>query len=261
MNKPLPKRLRVLVVDDEAPARRRLIDLLREDGDVEEILEADNGVAAVNLIEGEHPDIVFLDVQMPEVDGFGVIEAIDSERMPPTIFVTAYDQFALKAFDADAVDYLLKPFGTRRYEQAIARAKGRVRQSATNALGPHVLDLVARRAAPGEIWDWIVIKAGGVTRFVMASEIDWVEAAGVYVNLHVQGKEFVYRTSLGAVTKRLDPFRFVRIHRSSVINLKSIVQLESTSHGEFEVLLKDGTRLTLSRHYRAEVEKRLGQSL
>jgi two-component system, LytTR family, response regulator len=102
---------------------------------------------------------------------------------------------------------------------------------------------------------------GGLTRFVMASDIDWVEAAGVYVNLHVQGKEFVYRTSLGAVTKRLDPFRFIRIHRSSVINLKSIVQLESTSHGEFEVLLKDGARLTLSRHYRAEVEKRLGQSL
>ena len=261
MNKPLPKRFRVLVVDDEAPARRRLVDLLREDGDVQEILEAENGVAAVAAIEAEHPDIVFLDVQMPEVDGFGVIEAIGNDQMPPTIFVTAYDRFALKAFDADAVDYLLKPFGTKRYEQAIARAKTRLRQANTTTIGPHVLDLVARRAAPGEIWDWIVIKTGGVTRFVMASEIDWVEAAGVYVNLHVQGKEFVYRTSLGSVTKRLDPFRFVRIHRSSVINLKSIVQLESTSHGEFEVLLKDGARLTLSRHYRAEVEKRLGQSL
>lgn len=261
MNKPLSKRFRVLVVDDEAPARRRLVDLLREDGDVEEVLEAENGVAAVAAIEADHPDIVFLDVQMPEVDGFGVIEAIGNDQMPPTIFVTAYDRFALKAFDADAVDYLLKPFGTKRYEQAIERAKTRLRQVDATAIGPHVLDLVARRTAPGEIWDWIVIKIGGLTRFVIASEIDWVEAAGVYVNLHVQGKEFVYRTSLGAVTKRLDPFRFVRIHRSSVVNLKSIVQLESTSHGEFEVLLKDGTRLTLSRHYRAEVEKRLGQSL
>jgi two-component system, LytTR family, response regulator len=261
MNKPLPKRFRVLVVDDEAPARRRLVDLLREDGDVQEILEAENGVAAAAAIEAEHPDIVFLDVQMPEVDGFGVIEAIGNDQMPPTIFVTAYDRFALKAFEADAVDYLLKPFGTKRYEQAITRAKTRLQQADATVIGPHVLDLVARRTAPGEIWDWIVIKTGGLTRFVMASEIDWVEAAGVYVNLHVQGKEYVYRTSLGAVTKRLDPFRFVRIHRSSVINLKSIVQLESTSHGEFEVLLKDGSRLTLSRHYRAEVEKRLGQSL
>lgn len=261
MNRPLNKRLRVLVVDDEAPARRRLVDLLEEDGDFDAIMEAENGVAAVAMIEKERPDIVFLDVQMPEVDGFGVINAIGPDQMPVTIFVTAYDQYALKAFDADATDYLLKPFGTKRYEQAILRAKARVQQASAHVFGPKILDLVARRAEPGEIWDWIVIKTGGVTRFVMAAEIDWVEAAGVYVNLHVQGKEYVYRTSLGSVTKRLDPFRFVRIHRSSVVNLKSIVQLDPTSHGEFEVLLKDGTRLVLSRHYRAEVEKRLGQSL
>lgn len=261
MNKTLPKRFRALVVDDEAPARRRLVDLLKTDGDIETIFEAENGVAAVAKIEKERPDIVFLDVQMPEVDGFGVIEAIGVEDMPPTVFVTAYDRFALKAFDADAVDYLLKPFSTKRFEQAIARAKSRLRQADASAIGPNVLNFVARRAAPGEIWDWIVIKTGGMTRFVMAAEIDWIEAAGVYVNLHVQGKEFVYRTSLGAVTQRLDPYRFVRVHRSSVINLKSVVQLEPTSHGEFEILLKDGARLTLSRHYRAEVEKRLGQPL
>jgi two-component system, LytTR family, response regulator len=261
MNKPLHRRLRVLIVDDEAPARRRLVDLLRKDTDVETIMEADNGVSAVSAIEKERPDIVFLDVQMPEIDGFGVIDAVGADSMPLTIFVTAYDRFAVKAFEADAVDYLLKPFGTKRYEQAIARAKARLTQTDANAIGPNVLNLVTRRMAPGEIWDWIVIKTGGVTRFVTASDIDWIEAAGIYVNLHVQGKEFVYRTSLGAVTKRLDPFRFVRIHRSSVVNLKSVAQLEPMSHGEFEVLLKDGTRLALSRHYRADVEKRLGQSL
>lgn len=261
MNRPLYKRLRVLIADDESPARRRLADLLANDPDVETIMEAENGVAAVAAIENDRPDVVFLDVQMPEVDGFGVIDAVGTEQMPLTIFVTAYDRYTLKAFDADAVDYLLKPFGTKRFEQAIARAKSRLQQSNVNALGPQVLNLVARRAEPGEIWDWIVIKTGGVTRFVMAAEIDWVEAAGVYVNLHVQNKEYLYRTSLGAVTKRLDPFRFVRIHRSSVVNLKSITQLEPTSHGEFEVVLKDGTRLVLSRHYRAEVERRLGQSL
>lgn len=261
MNKPLTRRISVLVVDDEAPARKRLVDLLRKDGDVEIVLEAENGVAAVDTIEKQHPDIVFLDVQMPEVDGFGVIDAIGADQMPPTIFVTAYDKFALKAFEADAVDYLLKPFGSKRYEQALSRVKGRLQSTGTSSIGPHVLELTARRAIPGEIWDWLVIKSGGVTKFVMASEIDWIEAAGVYVNLHVQGKELLYRASLGNVIKRLDPFRFVRIHRSSAINIRSVVQLESLSHGEFEVVMKDGARLALSRFYRADVEKRLGQSL
>ena len=253
--------LRVLVVDDEAPARKRLKDLLSKDADIGAVAEAENGIAAVAAIENDHPDIVFLDVQMPEVDGFGVIEAVGVDRMPLTVFVTAYDRYALKAFDTDAVDYLLKPFGNKRYELALSRAKARLRGTGFQALGPNVLDLVAKRDAPGELWDWLVIKAGGVTRFVMASEIDWIEAAGVYVNLHFQGKECVYRSSLVAVTKRLDPLRFVRIHRSSVVNIRAIVQLEPISHGEFEVLLRDGARLVLSRNYRADVETRLGQSL
>jgi two-component system LytT family response regulator len=261
MTKPLTRRVNVLVVDDEAPARKRLVDLLRRDGDVEAVGEAGNGVAAIAAIEAQKPDIVFLDVQMPEVDGFGVIAAIGAEQMPPTIFVTAYDQFALKAFEADAVDYLLKPFGNKRFEQALARVKGRLHDAVSTTMGPEVLKLVARKAAPGEIWDWLVIKTSGVTKLVMATEIDWIEAAGVYVSLHAQGKEYVYRASLGNVIKRLDPFRFVRIHRSSAINIKAVAQLEPLSHGEFEVVMKDGARLTLSRFYRADVEKRLGQSL
>jgi two-component system LytT family response regulator len=252
---------RVLIVDDEAPARRRLRDMLSDDAQIGTIAEAENGLAAIEAIESEAPDIVFLDVQMPEVDGFGVIAAIGADRMPLTIFVTAYDQYALKAFDADAVDYLLKPFGNKRFYQAMARAKLRLQNAKTQGLGPSVLDLVAKRDGPGELWDWIVIKGGGVTKLVMASEIDWIEAAGVYVNLHFQGKECVYRSSLAAVTKRLDPVRFVRIHRSSVVNIKAIAHLEPISHGEFEVVLRNGTRLILSRSFRAEVEKRLGQSL
>jgi two-component system, LytTR family, response regulator len=253
--------LRALVVDDEAPARKRLRDLLSEDAEIGTIAEAENGIAAVAAIENERPDIVFLDVQMPEVDGFGVIEAVGADRMPLTIFVTAYDHYALKAFDADAVDYLLKPFGNKRFQQAVARAKGRLRNAEIQTMGPSVLRLVTRRDEPGELWDWLVIKGGGVTKLVMATEIDWIEAAGVYVNLHFQGKECIYRSSLAAVTKRLDSLRFVRIHRSSVVNIKAIVHLEPISHGEFEVLLRDGTRLVLSRNFRAEVEKRLGQSL
>lgn len=259
--KPSKKTLRVLVVDDEVPARKRLRDLLAEDPEIGDVAEAENGEAAVAAIESQHPDIVFLDVQMPEIDGFGVIDAIGTDRMPLTIFVTAYDLYALKAFETDAIDYLLKPFGNKRFEQALARAKARLRETETQSFGPNVLELVARRETPGALWEWIVIKGGGVTKLVMASEVDWIEAAGVYVNLHFQGKECVYRSSLAAVTKRLDPLCFVRIHRSSVVNIKAIVQLEPISHGEFEVLLRDGARLILSRNYRAEVEKHLGQPL
>lgn len=251
--------MRVLVVDDEAPARRLMVDLLRRDPEVASVAEAENGIAAVAAIQNDHPDVVFLDVQMPGVNGFGVIEALGVDQMPPVIFVTAYDSYALKAFDADAVDYLLKPFSNERFEQAMTKLKAQ--RKATTTLGPRVRDLVAKRAAPGEIWDWLVIKARGVTRLVMASDIDWIEGAGNYANLHFQGKECLYRMTLGAITERLDPLRFVRIHRSNVVNIKAIVELVSISHGEFEVVMRDGAHLVLSRSYRVELEKRLGQSL
>jgi two-component system LytT family response regulator len=251
--------MRVLVVDDEAPARRLLADLLRQDHDVASVTEAEDGIAAVAVIENDRPDAVFLDVQMPGVDGFGVIEAVGADRMPSVIFVTAYDSYALKAFDTDAVDYLLKPFSNERFEHAMARLKAQ--RKVANALGPHVMELVGKRAAPGEIWDWLVIKGDETTRLVMASEIDWIEAAGNYVALHIPGKECLYRANLGAITKRLDPHRFVRIHRSSVVNIRSVVELIPISHGEFEVVMRDGARLVLSRNFRIELEKRLGQSL
>lgn len=257
----------VLVVDDEAPARRRLTELLGKDREISRVLEAKNGIAAVSLIQDEHPDIVLLDVQMPGVDGFGVIDALGVENMPLTVFVTAYDQFALKAFEADAVDYLLKPFGDARYEKTMERAKKRLRAIRAGisddggSVGPELLKLAAKRAKPGEIWDWVVVKTRTNTRLLMTQEIDWVEAAGVYVTLHAGGEEFLYRANLSAVAGRLDPFQFVRIHRSSLVNLKSIAFLERRSHGEFEIVLKDGTRLLLSRNYRADVEMMLGQSL
>ena len=257
----------VLVVDDEAPARRRLTELLAKDRDINRVLEAKNGIAAVSLIQDEHPDIVLLDVQMPGVDGFGVIDALGVENMPLTVFVTAYDQFALRAFEADAVDYLLKPFGDERYEKTMERVKKRLRAIRAGvsddggSVGPELLKLAAKRAKPGEIWDWVVVRTRTATRLLMTQDIDWVEAAGVYVTLHAGGEEYLYRANLSAVASRLDPFQFVRIHRSSLVNLKSIAFLERRSHGEFEIVLKDGPRLMLSRNYRAEVEMRLGQSL
>lgn len=264
---PSPESIRVLIVDDEAPARKRLSDMLAQDRDVGGILEAQNGVAAVALIQKERPDVVFLDVQMPGVDGLGVIDALGPANMPLTVFVTGYDRFALQAFENDAIDYLLKPFGDTRYEQTMARVKRRLREVRTgeateaNSFGPELLQLTSRRFKPGEIWQWIVVRTKDSTRLVMTEEIDWVEAAGVYVTLHVGKDKFLYRAGLATVESRLDPFQFVRIHRSSLVSLRSIASLERRSHGEFDVVLKDGTRLTLSRSYRTHVERMLGQPL
>jgi two-component system LytT family response regulator len=252
-----PERIRVLVVDDEAPARQRLVDLLRTDPQVASVVEAENGIAAVNVLEQQHPDLVFLDVQMPELDGLGVIGAIGAERMPLTVFVTAYDQHAIRAFEANALDYLLKPFSDERYEATMARVRARVDGRALLEFNQRVLKFVA--SAPA--LDRLVVKSGGTTRFVRVVDIDWIEAAGVYVNLHVAGKELLYRAALNDLAARLDPMRFVRVHRSALVNIDSIVQLDPISHGEFEVVLKHGSRARVSRTYRAQLEKRLGQTL
>ncbi|MDP9423586.1 MAG: response regulator [Pseudomonadota bacterium] len=258
--------IRALVVDDEAPARKRLTDMLARDRDVGKILEARNGVAAVAIIQEERPDVVFLDVQMPGVDGFGVIEALGADNMPLTVFVTGHDRFAIQAFEADAIDYLLKPFADTRYEQMMERVKKRLHEAGggatgSNLLGSELLQLASRRFKPGQIWQWMVVKTKDSTRLVMTEDIDWIEAAGVYVTLHVANNEFLYRASLAEVATRLDPLQFVRIHRSSVVNLRSIAFLERRSHREFEVALKSGARLMLSRSYREHVETMLGQSL
>lgn len=256
-----------MVVDDEESARKRLVDLLAKDRDITQLIQAENGAAAVSLIHEAKPDIVFLDVQMPGVDGFGVIDAVGVERMPLTVFVTAYSHFALQAFEADAIDYLLKPFGDRRYGRTMERVKKRLddlrskNSDHRSYFGPELLKLLGKRLRPGEIWNWIVIKTRDGTRLLMTEDIDWIEAAGVYLTVHAGGKEFLYRGSLAAVASRLDPFRFVRIHRSRIVNLKSIASLERCSHGEFEVVLKDGAHLMMSRTYRAEIEAMLGQAL
>ena len=257
----------VLVVDDEAPARKRLVELLATDPSIGRVLEAENGVAAVPLIQKQRPDIVLLDVQMPGLNGFGVIDTLGAENMPLTVFVTAYDRFAVQAFEAGAIDYLLKPFGDARYQKTMERVKARLcdirtdQSRDTNIVEPELLKQVAKRANPGEIWDWMVVRTKEATRLVMTQDVDWISAAGIYVTLHAGGEEFLYRASLAVVADRLDPFQFVRVHRSSIVNLKSIALIERRSHGDFEIVLKDGTRLMLSRNYRADVEGVLGQSL
>ena len=253
--------IRVLVVDDEAPARQRLIDLLNKDPQVETVLQAANGKVAVEIIGREALDLVFLDVQMPELDGLQVIETVGPRAMPLTIFVTAYDEHAIRAFEANALDYLLKPFSDERWEAALERAKTRLLELSLHEFGGRVLSMLATRPQAGRYMDRVVVKGSGTTRFIRVAEIDWIEGAGVYANLHASGKELLYRSSLNELSRHLDPVRFIRIHRSTIVNIESIVELRPISHGEFELLLKDGHCSRISRTYRIEVEKRLGQSL
>jgi two-component system LytT family response regulator len=249
--------LRVLVVDDEALARCRLVNLLKHDPQVGEIFEAENGLAGIDIIEAEHPDIVFLDVQMPQLDGLGMIEVLGAENMPQTVFVTAYDRYAVRAFEADAADYLVKPFADERFEQSMARVKARLSAAQPMRLGPNVRDV----ALGGALWTRLAVRAGGVVRLISIAEVDWIEAANVYVNLHVGPHEFLYRIALSHLAAKLDPSRFVRIHRSTIVNVERIKELEPTGQGEFEVLLTNGNRLHLSKTYRCELEKHLGQTL
>ena len=256
-----PEPIHVLVADDEAPARQRLIDLLAKDAQIASVTEAADGEAAVEAIEKRRPDLVFLDVQMPELDGLGVIDAIGAAQMPLTVFVTAYDQHAIRAFEANALDYLLKPFSDERFEATMTRVKARLGERSIGEFGQRILKMVAASPSAERRLDRLVVKSAGTTRFIRAIDIDWIEAAGVYVTLHVAGKELLYRAALNDLADRLDPRRFVRVHRSALVNIESIVQLEPMSLGEFEAVLKNGSRTRVSRTYRALLEKRLGQPL
>lgn len=259
--------MRALVVDDEEPARARLTDLLAQDPEVGQIVEAEDGFEAVEVIQENRPDVVFLDVQMPGVDGFGVIEALGVKNMPVTVFVTGFDRFALQAFEAEAIDYLLKPFTQDRFKETMERVKSRLRETKgaslvdRNAFGSELVELAARRFKPGEIWRWIPVKSRRGTRLLDIEDVDCIKASGIYVALHVGEGEYLYRATLAEVASHLDPFQFVRVHRSSIVNVKSIALLERRSHAEFEIVLKSGKRLMLSRSYRAGFESVLGHSL
>jgi two-component system LytT family response regulator len=253
--------LSVLVVDDEAPARQRLIDVLERDVQITSLLEASNGLQAIERIEEARPDLVFLDVQMPELDGLGVVQSIGPSHMPLTVFVTAYDQHAIGAFESNALDYLLKPFSDERLEATLARAKIRIAERQLHAFGHRVMHMFSGRVAPRRYLDRLALKSNGVTQLVRVADIDWIEGAGVYVNLHIAGRPVLYRASLNDLAGNLDPDRFVRVHRSSIVNIDSILRMEPISHGEFDVVLRHGGHARVSRTYRAALEARLGQSL
>ena len=255
------KKIKVLVADDEPLARERLSGLLSQEPDIEVVGQARDGEEAVTAIHDDSPDLVFLDVQMPQMSGFDVIEAVGSDKMPLVIFVTAYDQHALKAFQVRALDYLLKPFDRERFTDALQRARRQLERDETGDLGRRLLALVKdlRRDQPRS--DRLVVKSGGRLFFLRTDEIDWVEAAGNYVRLHVGPASHLLRETMNAIEGRLDPEKFFRIHRCRIVNMERIQELQPWLNGEYAVLLRTGTRLTLSRGYRDKFQQRLGGAL
>jgi two-component system LytT family response regulator len=254
-------RVRVLVADDEPLARERLRTLLAREEWVDLIAECPNGTAAIHAIGRLQPDIVFLDIQMPGASGFEVIEAVGPERMPLVVFVTAFDQYALRAFDVHALDYLLKPFDRQRFHEALLRARQQLERRPNGDLERRLLELVQDLRPASQRLERFVIKSGGRVFFVRADEIDWIEAAGNYVKLHVGSEGHLFRETMNALESRLDPDTFFRIHRSHIVNIERVKELQPWFNGEYVVFLRDGTRLTLSRGYREKLQDRIGRSL
>jgi two-component system LytT family response regulator len=237
--------IRVVIVDDELLARQRIEDLLAKEEGVEIVATAGDGDAAVDVIRRESPDLVFLDVQMPGRSGLEVVEALGAD-MPVTIFTTAYDQFALKAFDVAAVDYLVKPFDDERFAQALRRAR-------------HTIELEAlHREAGREHIASIAVESRGRTRVVPVSAIDYITASGPYAELHVGAHTLAVREKMQTLEEQLDPSVFFRIHRSAIVRLDRIDTLSHAAGGDYAVRLKDGTELSVSRSRREELEERLG---
>ncbi len=251
-----------IIVDDEPLAREKLRGFLESESDIEVIAECRDGAEALVTIEQEKPDLVFLDVQMPELDGFEMLENLDRTLLPTVIFVTAYDQYALKAFEVHAVDYLLKPFDRERFRDALNRARSELERRQVSGMRRHLEalleDIESRRSRYPER---LVVKTSGRVVFLKVAEIDWVDAAGNYVKLHTGNENLLLRETMGRIEQRLDPRQFLRIHRSTIVNIERIRELQQQFHGDYVVILKTGQRLTLSRSYRDKIQELLERSL
>jgi two-component system LytT family response regulator len=249
--------IRTVIADDQPMARERLASLLAEQHDVELVAACASGAEAVTAIESHRPDLVFLDLQMPELDGFGVISAVGPERMPSVVFVTAYDEFALRAFEVHALDYLLKPFGRQRFEQALDRARQHLARARAGDLAAQLLALVQDARVHRPSPERIVVRSGARVLFVDISHIDWIEAEGNYVRLHVGAESHLIRETMAAMEQRLGAEVFARIHRSRIVHVGRVKELRVTASGDYEAVLRDGTALGVSRMYRDKLQERL----
>jgi two-component system LytT family response regulator len=255
-------KIRTLVVDDEPIARARVLSLLREESDIEVVGECSDGPQAMAAIEQMSPDLVFLDIQIPQLNGLELARTLSGSHMPAVVFVTAYDEYALGAFEIHALDYLLKPFSAERFQSALAHAREHLarRQSAAGN-GRQLPAMLPDTRQPASGRERLVIKSSGRIYFVRTADIDWCEAAGNYIRIHVGQQAHLVRCTMAHLETQLEGGPFVRIHRSTIVNVDRIDELRSSFNGEYVVLLRGGTRLTLSRGYRDALQTRLGKSV
>lgn len=242
--------IKTLIVDDEPLARERVKRFLRDEHDIEIIGECSNGKEAIVSIKEKKPDLVFLDIQMPEKNGFDVIRSLGTKNLPTVVFVTAYDQYALQAFDVHAQDYLLKPFTRERIHRAVGRAREQIERRRGGGMDERLLALLSDLKHEKKYLERLVVKTTGRVFFLKSDEIDWIEAAGNYVKLHSGRESHMIRETMNGIEAKLDPDKFLRIHRSTVVHIDRIKELHPMFSGDYAVILRDGTELALSRNYR-----------
>lgn len=255
--------MRVIIADDEHLSRRKLRVLLSAEPDIEIIAECRDGAQAIATVNDSKPDLLLLDIQLPDMDGFQVLQSVALEQMPIVIFTTAYDQYAVRAFEAHALDYLLKPFDQERLHHALNRARSEMLKVHDRETTHRMLDFLAAAKARSEsqVDRRVVLRAGGRVIFLDFDEIDWVEASANYVKLNVGKQSYLMREGIGHISKRLDPAQFVRIHRSTVVNVKKIKELQPVNSGEYIVVLNSGKELSCSRGYRTGLQQLIDRNL
>jgi len=252
-------KIRAIVADDQPMARDRLVALLSEEDDIEVVATAVSGSEAVDAVRRLSPDLVFLDIQMPEMDGITVVEAIGTDRMPPTVFVTAYDEFAVQAFEVHAVDYLLKPFGRARLQKALTRVRGQLERTHASALADRLMSVIDELRKPTLAGERLIIRTGGRVTFVNVEQIDWIEAEGNYARIHAASESHLVRETMVSLQARLGESQFFRIHRSRIVNVARIKELTLRGGGDYEVVLTNGLTLGLSRLYKDALQQRLAK--
>jgi two-component system LytT family response regulator len=247
--------IRALIVDDEPLAREWVRSAVAEDPELEVLGECGDGFEAAETIRRLKPDLVFLDVQMPGLDGFGVLEALSPEEIPAVVFVTAFDQYAVRAFEAQAVDYLMKPFSKERVEEAVRRVRELVKGKSLEDFRESVAKIVEKIRRDRSFPEWVLLKADGKNVFVKVKDIDWIESSRNNVRIHVGQTIYLLHETTSAIASRLDPKKFLRIHRSAIVNIERIKELHPWFNGDYAVVLRDGTQLTLSSSYRDRLKE------
>jgi two-component system, LytTR family, response regulator len=254
-------RIRALVVDDEPLAREMIREMLASDSEVEVVGECANGREAIEAIKASSPDIVFLDIQMPELGGFEVLESLGPNATPYVIFVTAYDQYAVRAFEVHALDYLLKPFDRERFEAAWQRAKDQIKLDRTNRRDQDIIALLEELKAGPRYLERLVIKNGGRVFFLHVQDVYCIEAEGNYVRVYDNQKGYLLRETISSLEEQLDPKQFLRIHRSAIVRIDRIKEMQPWFHGEYRIIMENGKQLALSRNYRANLQEAVGNTL